>query len=93
MRRTSTERQTMIAKLALVRAAKRISRIVVTTDNQAALIAMLRSIEPRTVLSLIGTDAVHIHGYCWGEPREQQERSDCPSTSSGKDLPRQTFAA
>lgn len=57
----------MMARLAVARATKRTSRVVVETDNQAQLIRLLRSVDPTVVLSLVGEDGVRIHGTHWGK--------------------------
>lgn len=61
-----------LARLALARA-PRLGRaaVILVTNNQMQTVELLRSIEPRAVLSLIGADAVRVHGSIWGAPRKK----------------------
>lgn len=63
-----TTTQEQIAQLALHRAATRRTRVVIQTDNQRALITLLRSLDPKAVLSLAEA-GVRIHGMSWGQRR------------------------
>lgn len=67
MRTSSRQIQTTMAKLALARACKRTSRVVIETDNQLVLIELLRALDPKAVLSLSGANGIRIHPGHWGE--------------------------
>lgn len=62
-------KQEQIAKLALMRASTRCTMVVIATNDQAALIKVIRKLDPRAVLSLVGAGAVRLHGLSWGDRR------------------------
>lgn len=59
-----------IARLALARAQARNVMVVIDTNRQDRTIALIWSIEPRAVLTLIGEDGVRVHQARWGAPRK-----------------------
>lgn len=63
-------KQEQIAQLALGRAATRCTMVVIATDNQRALVEVLRGLNPKAVLSMIGTTGVRVHGVSWGRGRQ-----------------------
>jgi hypothetical protein len=63
---TKTEQ---IARLAVARSTKRGIVVVIASNNQRQTVELLRSIEPRAVLSLVGSDAIRVHGCCWGDAK------------------------
>jgi hypothetical protein len=45
--------------------------VMIASDNQRLTVELLRSIEPRAVLSLVGLDGIRVHGCCWGDRVKQ----------------------